>query len=153
MPNRFVRRTSASLNNQILSTYGSFAQGVANVNFTGLTDNRSSDAMLRRLRGHIWCRAGSTSPNARVEFGIMQEEEGVFPVAADFQDESKNLWSQECTASRDTVNNWDNPAFLHFDFNMSLKVQLGKEIYFSINNLDTITNFAGFVVRLFWSLI
>ena len=147
------RRSSPSLTNQLLNDNGSFAQGVASSAFTALNDNRSSDAMLRRLRGHIWCRGGATTPNARVEFGIIAVPEGTVPSATSFTDERKNIWSQQCVASRDTTANWDNPAFLHFDLSLSIKVQLTDDIYFVINNLDTITNFAAFIVRLFWSLI
>ena len=109
--------------------------------------------MLRRARGHIWCRAGGTSPIANVDFGLIQRERNQVPILADFDDESTNLWSQSCVASRDTVENWDNPADLHFDFNMGLKVVLDRDLYMVINNLDTITNFAAFAIRLFWSLI
>ena len=148
----YPKRSSPSLNNQILSDNGSFAQGTANSQFDDMLA-RSSDVVLRRLRGHIWCRGGSTTPNARVEFGIIQETESATPTPADFLDPKKNLWSQQCVASRDTVEEWDNPAFLHFDLSLGLKIELDKRLFFSINNLDTVTNFAAFIVRLFWSLI
>ena len=154
MPNR-SSRSGPSLNNQILfQNVASFANtGVSSQSFTGVNDNRSSDAMLRRIRGHIFCRAGSTASGESVRFGIIAEQPGDIPVVSSFADEARNLWEQECTASRDTVNNWDNPAFLHFDLNLSLKVPLGRDLYFGLMNQGTVTDFAGYLVRLFWSLI
>ena len=110
--------------------------------------------MARRLRGHIACRAGSTTSLDDVRFGVIGEDRlGGVPLTTDFDDESKNLWEQRCTVSRDTVNNLDWNAAFHFDLSLSLRLPLDQIHYFSVLNEGDVTNFFSFVARLFWSLI
>ena len=111
--------------------------------------------MLRRIRGHIWCRAGGTATAEPCNFGLVSVPKGTTPTTAEFVDESALLWSQNCICSRGNVTDltFDNPGELHFDLSLSLKVPLDRSLFFSMENDGTITNFLAFWIRLFWSLI
>ena len=157
MPNRYSSRSSANLNNEILTEPGATgaAGGMTLYAFTRLlTSVRSSDAMLRRVRGYVQCRAGGTASSEMVRFALMgSDKAGNVPIYAARNLEDQNYWEIPCVASRDTTNNWDNPAQFHFDLSLSLKVPLTRDLYVGVINDGTLTNFFAFVFRLFWSLI
>ena len=74
MPNRYSKRGSANLNNEILTEPGASigAGGISIYSFTRLaTSVRSSEAMLRKFRGYVQCRAGSTASSELVRFALM----------------------------------------------------------------------------------
>ena len=150
------KRRSANLNNEILTepagTIG--AAGSALYQFIRLDKGvRSSDVMLRRVRGYVQCRAGGTASSEMVRFLLASDNGGNLPTYASRNLENQNYWEIPCVASRDTTANWDNPAQFHFDLSLSLKLPLPDSLYINVINDGSLTNFFSFVMRLFWSLI
>ena len=110
--------------------------------------------MLRRYRGYVWCRAGQTEPHEMIRFILMTgDKAGNNPTFANRDLEDQNMYEIPCICSRDSTEGWDNPAFFHFDMTLSLKLTLDRDLFQVVVNDGNFTDFFGFVVRLFWSLI
>ena len=126
------------------------APGVSNLAFDDL-DGRNRPAVLKRLRGYLYCQGGTTSSLIEpIRFGLMRTS-GFAPGAAEFDATNNNIWEQECTAFRDTSN--DIPAFLHFDLKLRIVIPFDVKTWFSILNTGSTTDFITTVARLFWALI
>ena len=150
-------RKSPPLQNEILKDVNNSigAAGIVINQITRLDHNvRNAEAMLRRIRGYIACRAGSTASMESIRFGLtLDSSDHNNPTFANRDLEDQNLWEQTCTASRDTSANWDNPAFLHFDMTLSIKIPYDRSVFFTVMNEGAVTDFYAFIIRLFWSLI
>ena len=146
------RRRSPPLQNKFLLGTGTLATG-GTTSSTWNLQERSADLILRRMRGHIWARAGSTTANESMVFALMSMKEPAVPSFADRQDERRNLWSQQCCTFRDTTTNVEETADLHFDLSLKIKVPLDRLLYFTVFNEGSVTDFFEWWVRLFWTLI
>ena len=162
MARRF--RSSGALESQILEDDSTVtAAGITSSEFTELT-HRTSPVVLRRLRGYVYCRAGSSTngDDERVRFAIIKHPIGAAiptPTSGDYGLIQNNVWEIDCTCNRSetlkaTPNEgvWgtDIPAWVHFDLNLKVVIPLDWKLFFSVLNEGDITNFFNFVVRLFW---
>ena len=105
-----VRRVrSGSLESQILEDQSTLtSNGITFSQFTELT-HRTSDVRLKKLRGYVYCRAGSivNGDDERFRFALIKTPAGFGnPNANSFDDISQNIYEIDCVCNRDQILRW-----------------------------------------------
>ena len=137
-----------------------FSTGVAASKFTEL-DHRTAPIVTRKLRGYVYCRGGTeASDDQLLRFALIKLKAGVSVVTTgSFDDVSSNVYEIDCVCNRDgdhtSQQTWvqDRAAWFHFDVDFGVTIPLDWSVWFGLENVGAITNFAAFVVRLFWNRI
>ena len=123
--------------------------------------HRSSDAVLvDAMCDYNYMSGDVTSAFTSCEFAIVAKPVAIgTPVLADFGNEKYMVGKthKQCSARKrlDVPNNLSDDQIdnLHFEVSLKIRIPLDWQVYMSVLNGGVGTNFFGFLVRLFWTLI
>ena len=150
-----MARAKRNLLSQTLTDKASLASdGVTSSQFTEL-DGHYGDKIIKRIEYNLGFKSGATSDTLEVcDFALVSKpkSEGV-PVKADLTDAKYNIKPMRCGASRDSGSGGNYSDYIHFQFDLSVRVPATNNLYMSVHNNVGFTNSFYFLTKLFFLLL